>query len=302
MAINLPQKPRSGFHSINELTRAINGVIDFLASFVFAGDGIIKVNRTMFRVDFSLDLDKLKYEVPEPENDKSIHYTGMFKLQREPETNYVEVINGSNTDDSSCGIVSSEGTIFHVNKKGAYVNTGETLHFYVVKIQAGYEILISDTFLGYSADMPAVLIGTAYSNGEELKIVQEHTGAIHLDGGYSGMFSAEIYMDSGRFNYFIRGGQAYANATGFTVNNTSTQEVQNGTTYVYFSVEYDTSDKTFQNAEIKAYRNIQNSTQYKKFLLVSTIVKSNNGVSVHQNQMGEIQVFFWGECEHDDEE
>ncbi|MBO4631713.1 MAG: hypothetical protein J5858_07300, partial [Lentisphaeria bacterium] len=79
MAINLPQKPRAGMHAIHELTKSINGVIDYLSTFLFSGDGFIKVNRSMFRADFSLDLEKLKKKL-ELEN---IHteYDGFFKAE-----------------------------------------------------------------------------------------------------------------------------------------------------------------------------------------------------------------------------
>ena len=46
MAI-LPQKPRSGFHSISELTRCICGIIDYLASFKFDGGDGIEISRNI---------------------------------------------------------------------------------------------------------------------------------------------------------------------------------------------------------------------------------------------------------------
>jgi len=290
MAINLPQKPRSGFHAIQELTRAVNGVIDYIASFLFSGDGIIKVNHSMFNVMIGLDIDELKKHLEETGLELENTYRGMFKLTSEDD-DQLDIAGGS---------VCVDGDIYEVS--GTQYSISGTMYIYVVKTENGYQITRTNRELGYSSAMPAVLIGKVDNSGVKPEIIQEHYGAIHIDSCYKGMFSTEVYMSGDNYYCYTRGGTAYANATAFQLNDTSTVQISTGETYVYFSVVYDTSDGTFQNGKIDYYGSRRSSETNTQYLLLATIKRTQNGVSVEQNHIGEIQVFFWGDCQHDDED
>ena len=96
MAIKLPQKPRSGFHSINELTRAVNGLIDYISSFAITGEKPIRINRTMFQTTIGIDLN-------ENGNPEIIGYSGFFKVVIESGGNTCAVIDGSDEEKEFAG-------------------------------------------------------------------------------------------------------------------------------------------------------------------------------------------------------
>lgn len=51
MAIKVPQKPRHGFHSIRELTRCVNGLIDYVSALVFIGKNGIEVHQSQHNIE-----------------------------------------------------------------------------------------------------------------------------------------------------------------------------------------------------------------------------------------------------------
>ena len=102
MAINLPQKPRPGFHAIQELTRAVNGLIDYISTFSIIGKKPIRVTRKMFQTEISLD----EYYVPSggessSDEESSSEYNGPFKVVLQDNT--LSVICGYDKSNSIAG-------------------------------------------------------------------------------------------------------------------------------------------------------------------------------------------------------
>ncbi|MBO4304857.1 MAG: hypothetical protein J6A21_09765 [Lentisphaeria bacterium] len=105
MAIKLPQKPRPGYHSINELVRAVNGVIDFLSSLSIAGKAPVKVSETMFGYEIGFDADA------EESGEK---YSGYFKvIIKDGECH---IVNGGNEKDSYAGYAYYNAVSVHCPK------------------------------------------------------------------------------------------------------------------------------------------------------------------------------------------
>ena len=241
-------------------------------------------------------------------------YNGMFKLVvlESGGNYYIRLVDGatySEVDYSQnhvCGIVGFAGNFYELKTVETEISPNNTFYFYVCKTARGFSIFTSTSYRGYSQYTPNILIGRADFSGDEPQIYQDHlTGAIRLDTPYNGMFSVDIFAENSNgelsYKFKVRGGDAYANMTYFSVDDLPADAISTGTTYIYFSVEYDTSDHTFQNGRIYAYSSTQGDTQYKKYILIATLLNSGGNITVLQHQYGVVRIFFWGECDHGDE-
>ena len=140
MAINLPQKPRAGFHSIQEIVRAVNGVIDYIASFSITGQKPIRVHRTMFQTEIGIDLENSEIKVT------GETYKGFFKVILS-DGNCL-IVDGLDDAKSYAGCA-------YYNGKKVWCNRGE------VSFQSGYLCLkitkhenYSSVQYGYENDIP----------------------------------------------------------------------------------------------------------------------------------------------------
>ena len=100
MAIKLPQKPRPGFHSINELTRAVNGIIDYISSFSLTGKSPIRVVQDMFSAKISIDRENTDSD-----------YRGYFKVIADGNT--VQVVDGTYQNNDYAGYAYYNASAVH---------------------------------------------------------------------------------------------------------------------------------------------------------------------------------------------
>lgn len=294
-----PNKLQHG-DTLASLLQKYNEMVDYLREIrLVAGSGI-RINRLATGTTIESTATATRGGVSQPSG-----YSGMFTLQLQSDEveEYVSVIDGMEPDGNYCGTVGYGGESYQVQTFETAVLPGDYWYFYLVKTEDGFEVFQSKNTLGFSRYVPNVLIGRVDYTGESCKVIQDHvTGPIHIDAPSAGMFgidiTADISGDQISYDYTVSGGTAYANAFGFDVEDLE-GTVSNGKRYIYWSIEYDTSDYTFQNSMLREYSAPQTDSQYKKYLLIGTIARSGSMVDVKQNHNGQIQVFFWGECEHD---
>ena len=295
----LPSKLTHG-DNLQNLFQKFNTVIDYLREIrLVAGNGI-RINHLPAGTTIESTTTATGGGSPSVSA-----YSGMFqlKLSTGEEGNSVSVIDGMDPDADECGIVGYGGESYSVPVWNAAVSQGIEWYIYLVKTAEGFAVIKSGEQLGFSRHVPNILIGRVDYTGSMCKVFQDHvTGPVNVEAPYDGMFGIVVNADTSgntiSYKYKVSGGLAYANAFGFEVAEL-TGTVSNGTKYIYWSIEYDTSDYTFQNSTLQEYSAAQTDTQYKKFLLIGTITRNGSLIQVKQNHNGQIQVFFWGDCEHD---
>ena len=110
MAIRLPQKPRPGYHSISELTRALNGLIDYVSSFSITGKKPVRVTRDMFKAEISLEEEDETYSVA------SGSYNGWFKVFIDEDDDTVRISDGGDPDSAFAGYAYYNAAAVHCRR------------------------------------------------------------------------------------------------------------------------------------------------------------------------------------------
>ena len=118
MAIKIPQKPRHGFHSIRELTRCVNGLIDYISAFTFIGKDGIEVRARQHQVEFTLN-----QAVSTPMT--NMGYQGFFQVKIQDDE--IVICNGADPESSYAGIAYYNAKKVQCVKKNLPVDTGYVL-------------------------------------------------------------------------------------------------------------------------------------------------------------------------------
>ncbi len=127
MSIYLPQKPRPGFHAIQELTRAVNGLIDYLSALRFVGKDGIWVRQLMHEIQIGLEK---KQEIEPFESSSGESSSG--------ESSSGESSSGESSSGESSSGESSSGESGSGSGSGSGSSSGEPIDCNDVKLKNYY--------------------------------------------------------------------------------------------------------------------------------------------------------------------
>ena len=149
MAIRLPQKPRPGYHSINELTRAINGLIDYVSSFSITGKKPIHVVSDMFKTEISIKNEQ-DNNTPTPSNPNSGYhiYSGWFKVSVDDDS--VRISDGGDSDADYAGYAFYNAVAVHCRSYNLPAEKG----FLCLRISYDSDYHVSYGFSDTVSNMP----------------------------------------------------------------------------------------------------------------------------------------------------
>lgn len=139
MAIRLPQKPRPGYHSISELTRALNGLIDYVSSFSITGKKPVRVTRDMFKAEISIE---------DGDPDSGSGYGGWFKVIADEDT--IQVVDGGGQDAGFAGYAFYNAAAVHCRSGSLPAENG----YLCLRISYDSDHQVSYGFTDTISDMP----------------------------------------------------------------------------------------------------------------------------------------------------